>query len=654
MEKISDAQHTRDIYIIVAELLKRLTQSEFAAFFLFDRERQHLIKNGDIFLDIPMIKPEGLLGKSFLTKEIAIYNYMASEKHYVQKVDNPREQRLRSQLIVPILDDGNLVAMVRVCRSIYSNKHFSSSEVETIEALDDFLIEVAKKLTQGEEDHYTISLNTDKLDKNIKKIGEEQSENKDINSTMLFLANTVHDIRTPSNSLYGFLEILGEYIEDHRLKELIENAKESASFINTLTDSILQQVKETHEISTSKPQIVNSIKFFAQIGDLFSANMYKKEISYTVYLCPDLPKEIRIDTLKVKRIIVNLIGNAYKFTPSGETINFSVRCNKERQEMVVSVEDTGLGISKSRQKDIFKSFEQAEEDTSEHFGGTGLGLAISAKYVQDMGGELELESVLDEGSNFSFNLPIEKITPDASQERVYGLKSKILILTDESDNYHVEDIKERLVDFGIDEKSITVSNQFSDEITHLFCFQHKIAPEVIDKAKELDIRYILVEEKLFSLSQDSVYASHPIMSINTYYGSKIYALIYSGTKMKVLLADDNKINIVLLKAMLETEYCTIDASLDGLETLDKLKQAKENKDPYNIIFLDDNMPNLSGSELLATYREIEKSDNFKPLFAVSITGDPNMSEEKKKLYSLKMNKPFKKEDVRAAVKLAKG
>ncbi len=654
MEQISDAQHIRDIYSIVAELLKRLTQSEYAAFFLFDRESQHLVKEGDVSFDIPMIKPKGLLGKSFLTKEIGIYNYMASEKHYVQKVDNPREQRLRSQLIVPIIDDGNLVGMVRVCRSIYSNKHFSSSEVETIEALDDFLIEVAKKLTQGEEDHYTISLNTDKLDKNIKKIGEEQSQNKDINSTMLFLANTVHDIRTPSNSLYGFLEILGEYIEDHRLKEFIENAKESASFINTLTDSILQQVKETHEISTSKPQIVNSIKFFAQIGDLFSANMYKKEISYTVYLCPDLPKEIRIDTLKVKRVVVNLIGNAYKFTPSGEIINFSVRCNKERQEMVISVEDTGLGISKSRQKDIFKSFEQAEEDTSQHFGGTGLGLAISAKYVQDMGGKLELESVLDEGSNFSFNLPIEKITPDASQERVYGLKSKILILTDESDNYHVQDIKERLVDFGIDEKSITVSNQFSDEITHLFCFQHKIAPEVIDKAKELDIRYILVEEKLFSLSQDSVYASHPMMSINTYYGSKIYALIYSGTKMKILLADDNKINIVLLKAMLETEYCTIDVSLDGLETLDKLKQAQENKDPYNIIFLDDNMPNLSGSELLATYREIEKSDNFKPLFAVSITGDPNMSEEKKKLYSLKMNKPFKKEDVRAAVKLAKG
>lgn len=653
MEKISDAKHKRDIYTIVAELLKRLTQSEFAAFFLFDRERQRLVKEGDVSLYIPMIKPEGLLGKSFLTKEIAIYNYMASEKHYVQKVDNPSEQRLRSQLIVPIIDDGYLVAIVRACRSIYSNKHFSSSEVEIIEALNDFLIQVAKKLAQDEEDHYTISINPDKLDKNIERIKEEQSEKKEINSTMLFLANTIHDIRTPSNSLYGFLEILGEYIEDPRLKEFIENAKESASFINTLTDSILQQVKETHKITTSKPQIVNSIKFFSQLGDLFSANMSKKEIKYSIYLCPDLPKEIEIDRLKVKRIIVNLIGNAYKFTPSGKTIRYSVHYNKEKKMMLISVADTGLGISKSRQKDIFKSFEQAEKDTAEHFGGTGLGLAISAKYVKDLGGELELESILDEGSNFYFSIPTTRVTVDPSQERVHGLNVKMMILTNDSENFYAIDIQEHLIDLGIEEKSIVITNQFSEDITHLFCFQHKITAEIIDKAKELDIQYTLVEERLFSLSKDSTYASHPIMSVNTYNMAKIYSMIYSGKKLKILLADDNKINIVLLKAMLETEYCIIHTSLDGIEALDKLKQAKEDKEPYSMIFLDDNMPNLSGSELLATYRELEKSDNAKPLFAVSITGDPNMSEAKKKLYSLKMNKPFKKEDVREAVKIAK-
>ena len=653
MEKISDAMHKRDIYAIVSELLKDLTKSEFAAFFLFDREGQLLFTDSESSVEIPMIKPKGLLGKSFLTKEAAIYNYMASEKDYTPEIDNPREQRLRSQLIVPIIDNGNLIAMVRVCRSIYSNKHFSNIEMDIIDALSDFLIEVAKKLKQENKNNYTISLNPRKLDEDMEKISEGYRGNKDINSTMLFLANTVHDIRTPSNSLYGFLEILGEYIEDPRLKEFIDNAKESASFINTLTDSILQQVKETHEITTSKPEVVNSIKFFAQLGDLFSANMCKKEINYSIYLCPDLPKEIRIDTLKVKRIIVNLIGNAYKFTPSSKTIKFSVVCNKETKEMNISVEDTGLGISKSRQKDIFKSFEQAEENTSEHFGGTGLGLAISSKYVQDMGGELELDSVLDEGSNFYFNLPIDKIISAPSQKRVSGLNAKILILTDESKNYHVKDIKDRLIDFGIKEKSIIISDQFSEDITHLFCFQHKVTTEILEKAKQNGIKYTLVEERLFSLSKDTLFASAPIISINTYYGAKMYSLIYSGKKIKILLADDNKINIVLLQAMLETEYCTIDKSLDGLETLDKLKIAKENNDPYNLIFLDDNMPNQSGSEVLATYREIEKSDKSKPIFAVSITGDPNMSEANKSLYDLKMNKPFKKEDVREAVKLAK-
>ena len=654
MEKISEALNKREVFRIVEDLLKNVSNSEFATFFIFDKDRQILYSEKDVPIEVNAINPQGLLGISFLTKKPAIHNYLASEKNYLPDVDNPRRVRLRSQLIVPIIYEDNLIAIVRVCRSIYTTKHFTSNETNLINTLSCFINEVIRKLNPS-DDEYEMIVNSSKIKKEISNITQESSGNDDINGTMLFLANTVHDIRTPANSLYGFLEVLEEYTDDPRLKGFIDGAKESASFINTLTDSILEQVKERHEIDTTLPQAVNSVKFFSQIGDLFSANMCKKDIKYTIYICPNIPKEIKIDRLKVKRIIINLIGNAYKFTPSDEKITFEVKCNTETKELNVFVKDTGLGINKSRQKDIFKSFKQAEEDTSQHFGGTGLGLAISSKYVNDLGGKLELESQLDEGSNFYFNLPFEIITPEPSQETIVGQQENIMILTDNTEDNDAKNIKDYLVKLGIDKKDIDISDKFDDDITHLFCFEHKVTDEILEKSQNDSIKLVIVEEILFSLSKRAEYKSIDIISVNTYYGDKIHSAVFTGKKIKILIADDNQINITLLKAMLETEYCEIDVALDGKCAFDKLIDA-HNKDeqPFDMIFLDEHMPSISGSEVLGRLRNIERDEGKRAIFAVSITGDPNMTTESKALYNLSLNKPFNKGDIRRAVKVCKG
>jgi len=653
MEKISEALNEREIFRIVEDLLKDISNSEFATLFIFDKDRQLLYSEKDIPIKIDMINPEGLLGISFLTKKPAIHNYIASEKFYLPNIDNPRRVRLRSQLIVPIVDDDNLIAVVRVCRSIYTTKHFTTLETNLIKTLSCFIGEVIRKLKPS-EDNYEMDVNSSKIKKEITDITKESSVNIDINSTMLFLANTVHDIRTPANSLFGFLEILEEYTDDPRLKEFIDGAKESALFINTLTDSILEQVKEKHEIEKSKPQVVNSIKFFSQIGDLFSANMCKKEISYMIYICPNIPKEIRIDKLKVKRIIINLIGNAYKFTPSDKEVIFDVKCNKETKELNISVRDTGLGINKSRQKDIFRSFEQAEKDTNQHFGGTGLGLAISSRYVKDLGGKLELESQLDKGSNFYFNLPFEIVTPEPSQEPIVGLQAKILILTDDIEDSNAFNIKDYLIKLGMRDSDVIITDEFDSNATHLFCFEHKITSEILSIVEKQSIKLVIVEEVLFSLSKIKEYASIDMISINTYYGAKIHSAVFTGKKIKILIADDNHINITLLKAMLETEYCSIDVASDGKTALEKLKEALIDSDhPFDMIFLDEHMPSISGSKVLGSLRAIEKKRGIRAIFAVSITGDPNMTKENKSLYDLSLNKPFNREDIRRAVKISK-
>ncbi len=658
MDQISEALNQREIYRIIENLLIDLTGSEFATFLVFDNKKQLLYTKKEIDFIFPMINPEGLIGQSFLTKKPAIYNHIASEKLYLSHMDNPENIRLRSQLLVPILEDDNLIAIVRLSRSIYITQHYTIKEIDIVETLFSFLAEVIQKIVFNEDNdtdtEYDINANPRQIGQEITEINQYRNDNNEISSTMLFLSNTVHDIRTPANSLYGFLEVLETQVEDERLKEFIENAKESASFINKLTDSILQQVKDKHEIQSSRSEIVNTIKFFSQIGDLFSANMCKKEIYYLIYICPDIPKEILIDKLKVKRIIINLIGNAYKFTPAKEHIYFEIKCSPEKEQLEISIRDTGLGIDKSRQKAIFNSFEQAQEDTSEHFGGTGLGLAISSKYVKDLGGTLELDSELDKGSNFHFNLPLNIVTAEPSQEEIIGFDKKITLLTDNKLCINADNIKYYLMRLGINNENILISNKIDKDTTHLFCFQHKISDEILQTVQENAIKLILIEEKLFSLSKNKEYKDITIISENTYYGEKVHSAVFTGKKIKILLADDSKINLILLRAMLETEYCDIDIARDGLEGLEKLKYAyKEEKHPYDMIFLDEHMPNMSGSHLLEEFRKIEQKENLIPIFAVSVSGDPDISNQSIDLYNFMMNKPFKKQDVRDAVSALK-
>ena len=614
-DNISKAQDKREIFSSIEELINEITNSDFLTLFIYSANRQsvYTYKEKDNKLEFSMINPDGLLGQCFLTKKALTYNHIASEKHYQIEIDNLSNAKLRSQLIVPILKDDNLTGIIRISRFVGNNIHYTRRDIDILTSLFTFLNEIIIKITDFPANGKQLQVDTQDINQKFEKIEKNRAKNDEISSTMLFLSNTVHDIRTPANSLYGFLEILEEQIEDKRLKVFIENAKESASFINNLTDSILEQVKETHEITTSRPTTVNSIKFFAQVGDIFSANMCKKEIHYVIHICPDIPKEISIDKLKLKRIIINLIGNAYKFTPTNSRIDFKVKYDKERQSITIEVIDTGLGIEESRQEIIFESFKQAEEDTSKHFGGTGLGLAISSKYVSDLGGKLELESALGQGSNFYFTIPVTVIDKSRSQSIFQNLEKKITLLSDNENCTNVRNIRNYLIALGMPEEKIITSSTLDVDTTHLFCFQHKLSTEVIELAQREKMKIVLVEETLFSLNKNSTYSTYNIISENTYYGDKIHSAVYSGKKAKILLADDSKINLVLLKAMLETEYCEIIETTDGKNAYSLIKEAHIKQEPFDITFLDEHMPNMTGSEMMIKLRKLEKKENLKPL-----------------------------------------
>ncbi len=653
MDKVSQTDSNQEINNIIEKLLIDFTDAEFATLLVFDKEKQVLYREDDSeVLILPINHPESLLNECFLTKKPAIYNHVTSEKYYNIDIDNPKRRvRLKSQIIIPILDNDNLVGIVRTSKSIRFPKNYNHNDLSKIKSINSFLIKMinilsGKKIKNKEIDKSRIS-------KELNEIKAQKENNlNEISETMMFLSNTVHDIRTPANTLYGFLDLIEEQIEDKRLKEFISNAKDSAKFINKLTDSILEKVKKEHEVSSSESTVILSSKFFVDIANVFSANMFKKYINYIIYIDPLIPSEIKIEELKLKRVIINLIGNAYKFTPRDKHIEFKVMFNTLNQRLEISVADTGIGIEKSRQKAIFKAFEQAQADTSAHFGGTGLGLAISSKYVKDLGGNLKLDSAIDKGSKFYFDMPLTVVDNTPSYEKFEDIEKRVTILTDYIDSFDAKNIKKYILNLGMPSDRIIISSNIEYNTTHLFCFEHKITEDILDKFSNNNLNLVVIEEKLFSLSNDLRLSNFDIISTNTYYGDKIHHSLFSRNATKVLIADDNKINIMLLQSILEKEYCDISYVLDGQKALDKLKSSLIDNKPYDILFLDKHMPHVSGTDVLKEYKKLEQKSSKKRIFTISITGDPLIDEEEKNLYDLLISKPFNKSEIREA--FAKG
>jgi CheY-like chemotaxis protein len=469
-----------------------------------------------------------------------------------------------------------------------------------------------------------------------------------------FLANTVHDIRTPANSLYGFLELLEEQIEDARLQQFVRNAKESAQFINELTTSILDRIA-LQQGQSREPETINPIKFFSDIATVFSANMYDKRIDYNIFLDPALPAEIRLDAFRLKRVILNLLGNAWKFTPRGKSITFSVEYLPESRRMRIAVADTGIGIAKEKQEKIFEAFQQAEESTAAEYGGTGLGLSISAQYVAELGGSLRLESELEKGSRFFFELPVELVEESSRFPVLAVVPSRVDILLGKQHAVPARNILKYLRRLGVGQervRGIPSLKKLDASTTHLIAFGSLITPEEIEALRQRGVSVLVIEEELFSLAGDPRYEHLEVVSAYTFYLPELYAFLAEGghagnRARRALVVDDNRINIELLRTQLEGELYHVDAVESGEEALRLLERSLEEGSPYSLALVDRHLPDLGGIELMERFRAEERKRGGTPLFAVSITGDPHADPRENELFDRIMRKPFKRQEFKA-------
>ena len=223
-----------------------------------------------------------------------------------------------------------------------------------------------------------------------------------------FLANMSHEIRTPMNAIIGFTELLGEQLNEPRLKSYVKTIQSAGNTLLTLINDILDLSK----IEAGKMQIekkpTNIYDLVDEVGAIFTMAVRSKGIDLILQIEEEIPKGLLLDAVRIRQILLNLIGNAVKFTESGSVKVMVEVANVDEHhsklDLLIKVQDTGIGIPKEQLNVIFSAFEQTEGQDNRKFGGTGLGLSISTRLCEMMGGKITVTSEMEKGSIFSMSL----------------------------------------------------------------------------------------------------------------------------------------------------------------------------------------------------------------------------------------------------------
>jgi two-component system CheB/CheR fusion protein len=248
---------------------------------------------------------------------------------------------------------------------------------------------------------------------------KETAENAVI-AKQQFLSNMSHEIRTPMNAIIGFTKVLMKTDLSEKQKEYLRAIKSSGNTLIVLIDDILDLAK----VDAGKMIFVNApfkiVESITTILHLFETKIEEKNLELVKEFDSKIPELVNGDSVRLNQILINLLGNAIKFTSNGK-IKVSVNLLKEDKQKVkieIKVSDTGIGIPQNKIATIFENFEQAHTITSSLYGGTGLGLAIVKQLVEKQGGTIAVKSKVNEGTTFSFVLSFQKnrINPDNAPE----------------------------------------------------------------------------------------------------------------------------------------------------------------------------------------------------------------------------------------------
>lgn len=480
-----------------------------------------------------------------------------------------------------------------------------------------------------------------------------------------FLANMSHEIRTPLNAIVGFIDILRENEESEEKLKYLNTIQNSSDSLLSIINDILDFAKiESGKLNITFQEI-NPHKEFHSIASLFYAKAEDMKIKFQLFIDPNMPHCIITDSLRVRQVLSNLLSNAIKFSPNNGLVFLEIIYKKEENRLYFNVKDNGIGISKEQQKRIFDSFSQAEDTITKKYGGTGLGLTICSKLVGLMDGEIEVESELNKGSKFSFWLPI-KVCENSNfgfdLDIVKKLKTAKVFLSNQ--DYYKRTLRIYLESFGIEH---IVSYNNLSEIKHdknldvAFVSLKLIDDcEYLQKLLDKGVSFIIIKSSLneslnYSFNGNIEFIEPPLTPSHIY--DSLLKLVMDSSKDKkiesvemnsieysgnILVVEDNSANQYLIEVILKKFNIDFEIANDGIEAIEKFENSK-----YDLILMDENMPNMSGSEATKEILKIEEELNLKHTPIVALTANA-IKGDRERFLSLGMDdyisKPIKKDN----------
>jgi CheY-like chemotaxis protein len=270
-----------------------------------------------------------------------------------------------------------------------------------------------------------------------------EQKNKAIQAEIIkdnFLAHMSHELRTPLNAMIGFNSLALSKTKEPVTKKMLETSLKSSNILLEIINKILDLVKIKNNQCQLKTIPFHLRSNLESIAMMYEHECNEKHILFESYIDPSCTRVVEGDWIRISQIINNLLSNALKFTPKNKSVSF--QCYFEKNIFVATISDTGIGISKEFQKEIFNEFSQVDTSTTKQFGGMGLGLSISSALAKMMGATLTCESDLGVGSSFTFKVPLETVKENSPDEKkslfddpsFTPLKGKVLVAEDNRTN----------------------------------------------------------------------------------------------------------------------------------------------------------------------------------------------------------------------------
>lgn len=444
---------------------------------------------------------EGMVGQTFLSQKTQVYNNLHEDDFVVTFASSTI--KIYGILLLPVFADGNIIGVLELgstnnfdesridyfieCtrnigvalnaaksrekeQQLLEETQAQSEELQVqhseLENLNTELEAQTQKLQASEEElrvqqeelmqaNAELEERSRLLEEKNHLIAERNSEiQKKVEELALstkykseFLANMSHELRTPLNSILLLSRLMAENPEENLNEDQIESAKviqSSGSSLLTLIDEILDLAKIESGKMTLEYRDVAVEDIVKDLKSLFNPVFQEKKLQFNVQIDSELSSTIETDRLRVDQVLRNLLSNALKFTTKG-SIDLHIRKDDNKKDFIIfSVRDTGIGIAEDKQKIIFEAFQQADGSTRRKFGGTGLGLSISREIARLLGGELTLESKVNEGSEFRLIIPVKAVAEiehvETDQDLVEIIREDVVeiknILDDGEEEYY--------------------------------------------------------------------------------------------------------------------------------------------------------------------------------------------------------------------------